>query len=382
MTVDLNTIRTDVVGSLLRPDALKDAFRDFARGALDAAGLRAAEDRAIRDAVALQEAVGVDVLTDGEFRRLNFQDSFADSVAGYAVGRQDIGFHEERPQGGQPLTRFDHSPAEAAGPAVVQRRPVVERLRLTHNTPLEEYQFVSQLTAVPAKVSLIGPDRIGQRWDRERSAPVYADWDDFVDDVVRIERAMIQDLAAAGCRYVHVDAPGYTAYVDAPSREQMAARGQDPEENFARSLRADNALIADFPGVTFGLHLCRGNERSMWHREGTYDAIAERLFGELRHDRFLLEYDTERAGSFAPLRFVPKGKIVVLGLVSTKVPETPTVAELQRRIEAASQYLPLEQLAISPQCGFASSVAGNLISADDQRRKLEAVVETARRVWG
>ena len=147
-------------------------------------------------------------------------------------------------------------------------------------------------------------------------------------------------------------------------------------------MRADNALIADFPGVTFSIHLCRGNQRSMWHREGSYDAIAEKLFNELQHDRFLLEYDSPRAGTFEPLRFVPKGKVVVLGLVSTKVAELEKVDDLKQRIERASKYIPLEQLAISPQCGFASDVVGNLISEDDQKRKLEVVVETARQVWG
>jgi methionine synthase II (cobalamin-independent) len=192
---------------------------------------------------------------------------------------------------------------------------------------------------------------------------------------------MIKGVVDAGCRYVHIDAPGYTAYVDEPSLAQMWARGEDPMENFARSLKADAAVIAGFPGVTFGIHLCRGNQRSMWHREGTYDAIAERLFTQLPHDRFLLEYDSPRAGNFAPLRFVPKGKVVVLGLVSSKVPELETVDALKRRIDEASKYLPLDQLALSPQCGFASDVVGNLISADDQRRKLERVVETARQVW-
>jgi 5-methyltetrahydropteroyltriglutamate--homocysteine methyltransferase len=153
-------------------------------------------------------------------------------------------------------------------------------------------------------------------------------------------------------------------------------------DNFNRSIDADTALIAGFPGVTFGIHLCRGNQRSMWHREGSYDAIAERLFAELPHQRFLLEYDSPRAGSFEPLRFVPKGKTVVLGLVSTKVPELEAVDALKRRIAEASKYLPLDQLAISPQCGFASDVVGNLLSEDDQKKKLERVVETARQVWG
>jgi 5-methyltetrahydropteroyltriglutamate--homocysteine methyltransferase len=193
---------------------------------------------------------------------------------------------------------------------------------------------------------------------------------------------MIRELVDAGCRYVHIDAPGYTAYVDEPSLSAMRGRGEDPEENFARSLRADARLIEGFPGVTFGIHLCRGNQRSMWHREGSYDAIAERLFNELPHRRFLLEYDSPRAGGFAPLRFVPKGKVVVLGLVSTKVPDLESMDELARRLDEAAKYLPLEQLAVSPQCGFGSDVAGNLVSEADQKRKLERVAELARKVWG
>jgi 5-methyltetrahydropteroyltriglutamate--homocysteine methyltransferase len=162
----------------------------------------------------------------------------------------------------------------------------------------------------------------------------------------------------------------------------MRARGEDPVENFSRSLKADARVIEGFPGVTFAIHLCRGNQRSMWHREGSYDAIAERLFNELPHQRFLLEYDSPRAGGFAPLRFVPKDRIAVLGLVSTKVPELESLDELQRRIDEAAKYLPLERLAVSPQCGFGSDVVGNLISEEDQRRKLERVVEVANRVWG
>jgi 5-methyltetrahydropteroyltriglutamate--homocysteine methyltransferase len=192
---------------------------------------------------------------------------------------------------------------------------------------------------------------------------------------------MIQELVDAGCKYVHIDEPGYTAYVDQPSMDAMKKRGEDPMENFSRSLRANAKLIENFPGVTFGIHLCRGNQRSTWHREGSYDAIAERLFNELPHQRFLLEYDTPRAGSFAPLRFVPKDKVVVLGLVSTKVAELESADALARRIEEAAKYVPLERLAISPQCGFGSDVVGNLISEDDQKRKLERVVETARKVW-
>jgi 5-methyltetrahydropteroyltriglutamate--homocysteine methyltransferase len=257
----------------------------------------------------------------------------------------------------------------------------VARLKLERNVPLEEYRRVAPLASRPVKVSLIGPDRIAQRFDHESSKAVYKDVEAFLADVVQIQRKMVQELVDAGCRYVHIDAPGYTAYLDEPSLGAMRSRGEDPAENFLRSLRADAEVVRGFAGVTFGIHLCRGNQRSMWHREGAYDAIAERLFTELPHDRFLLEYDSPRAGSFAPLRFVPKGKVVVLGLVSTKVPQLESLDGLERRVDEAAKYLPLEQLAISPQCGFASDVVGNLLTETEQRRKLERVVEAARRIW-
>jgi len=193
---------------------------------------------------------------------------------------------------------------------------------------------------------------------------------------------MISGAVAAGCRYIHIDAPGFTAYADGPSMAAMRARGEDPDANLARSIAAEAALVRDFDGVTFGIHLCRGNQRSMWHREGTYDAIAERLFNELPHDRFLLEYDSPRAGGFEPLRFVPRGKTVVLGLITTKEPQLESPDELLRRIEQASKYVPTEKLALSTQCGFASAASGNLLSWDDMRRKLELVTQVARKVWG
>jgi 5-methyltetrahydropteroyltriglutamate--homocysteine methyltransferase len=258
---------------------------------------------------------------------------------------------------------------------------VVKKLELARNVPLEEYRRVAPLAKMPVKVSLIGPDRVMQRFDHAASRNIYATVDDFVADVVKVQRTMIRELVQAGCRYVHIDEPGYTAYVDEPSLQAMRKRGEDPAANFSRSLRANAELVKEFAGVTFGIHLCRGNQRSMWHREGSYDAIAERLFNELPHQRFLLEYDSPRAGSFAPLRFVPKDKIVVLGLVSTKVPELESMDELERRVEAAAKYVPLERLAVSPQCGFGSDVAGNLVSEDDQRRKLERVVELAGKIW-
>jgi 5-methyltetrahydropteroyltriglutamate--homocysteine methyltransferase len=378
----LAKIRTDVVGSLLRPASVKEARVAFDDGKISAAALHAIEDEAVRGAVRLQEDAGLDVVTDGEMRRLNFQDSFGASVEGYDANRSTLKVYEQRVEGSAPGQRWDIAQMHHAGTAVSHRRPAKARLTLAHNVPLEEYRYVSQVASKPAKVSLIGPDRISQRFEYESSTTVYRDMDAFVADVVAIERQIVSSLVEAGCRYVHIDAPGFTAYVDEPTMAQMRGRGEDPMVNFGRSLRAEAAVIADYPGVTFGIHLCRGNQRSMWHREGTYDAIAERLFNELPHHRFLLEYDTPRAGSFAPLRFVPKGRVVVLGLVSTKVAELETVDGLKRRIDEASKFLPLDQLAISPQCGFASDVVGNLLGPDDQKRKLEVVVETARQVWG
>jgi len=377
----LAKIRTDVVGSLLRPLPVKQAYARYDAGKIGAEELRRIENDAIRQAVQLQEAIGLEVVTDGEFRRLNFQDSFTASVSGFDARAADLSFVESLSREGKPLQRWD--PYRVAdGAAILQRRPVSQKLRLVRNLPLEEYSFVSSVAQRPAKVTLVGPDRISQRFDYQNSKSIYWSMEDFVADVERIEREMIRGLVDAGCRYVQIDAPSYTAYVDAPSLDEMKARGEDPVKNLMRSMKADNEILRLFDDVTFGIHLCRGNQRSMWHREGTYDAIAEMLFTGLHHDRFLLEYDSPRAGTFAPLRFVPKDKVVVLGLVSTKVPDIETVDDLKRRIDAAAKYLPLEQLAISPQCGFASDVVGNLVSEDDQKRKLEVVVETARQVWG
>ena len=376
---ELDRIRTDVVGSLLRPADWKAARLRFEQKQLTEAQFARIELDCVRRHIALQEAAGLDVVTDGEVSRLNFQDSFGLAVRGYETAQENVKTHEGRAAGGTPLARWDIPDLAGPGTPVVHRRPVKEKLSLARNVPLEEYRRAAPLAKRPVKVSLIGPDRITQRY--EHTGNVYRTVDDFVADVVAIQRRMLKGLVDAGCRYVHIDEPGYTAYVDEPSLAAMRKRGEDPMENLSRSLRANAQLAQDWPGVTFGIHLCRGNQRSMWHREGAYDAIAERLFNELPHQRFLLEYDSPRAGSFAPLRFVPKGKVVVLGLVSTKVPQLENEDELRRRIDEAAKYIPLEQLAISPQCGFGSDVSGNLIGEDDQKRKLELVARVAKRVW-
>jgi 5-methyltetrahydropteroyltriglutamate--homocysteine methyltransferase len=215
--------------------------------------------------------------------------------------------------------------------------------------------------------------------------------DAFMADVVAIIRQIIAGLVEAGCRYIQIDAPGYTAYVDKVSLDRMRSRGEDPDKNMARSIAADNAVIAGFDGVTFGIHLCKGNPRTIdpatgnvmpqWHREGHYDAIAERLFSQLKHDRILLEYDDERSGSFAPLRYVPRGKIAVLGLVTTKRADLESLDLLRRRLGEATQHLPADQLALSPQCGF-GGLDSISIPEEDQWRKFERILETSRLVWG
>ena len=378
---ELDRIRTDVVGSLLRPAAWRQARLRLESGLLNKQDFERLELQCVRDHLALQEGIGLDVVSDGEISRLNFQDSFGLAVSGYETAGESVRTHEQRAAGGTPLARRDIPDLAGPGTAVVHRRPARERLKLVKNVPLDEFRRAAPLARKPIKVSLVGPDRVLQRFDHEGSKAVYRSVDDFAADVVAIQRTMVQQLVEAGCRYVHIDEPGYTAYVDEPSLTAMRARGDDPARCFSRSLEANAEVVRGFEGVTFGIHLFRGNQRSMWHRECAYDAIAERLFNELPHQRFLLEYDSPRAGGFAPLRFVPRGKVVVLGLVSTKVPELESADELKRRIDEAAKYLPLEQLAISPQCGFGSDVVGNLIGEDDQKRKLERVVEVARQVW-
>jgi 5-methyltetrahydropteroyltriglutamate--homocysteine methyltransferase len=319
-------------------------------------------------------------LTDGEYRRLNFQDSFVESVSGFVPKKSTMQFQEQRTLGGKALQRWQPDSAKT-DPQLQYWRPIVERLRLKENRPLSEWRFAAALAEKPVKVTLISPDRICENFERQNSAAVYVDVDDYLADVIAVERRLVHELAEAGCPYIQIDAPSYTAYVDPRSLEQMRAVGQDPWAKLDRSIDADNAVLESVNGVTFGIHLCRGNVRSMWHREGAYDAIAERLFNRLRHERFLLEYDTDRAGGFEPLRFVPKDKTVVLGLVSTKIPQLEKADDLKRRIEQASRFIPLDQLALSPQCGFSSNIVGNLISEDDQWRKLDLVQKIAADVW-
>ncbi len=387
---DLQRLRIDHIGSLVRPAKLKEAFARYDRGQLNREQLGLTQDEAIREVIAGQEAHGFPVVTDGEFRRHSFQESFSEAVSGFDVPKNIGVYYEQRQVNLNPLERAEQN-FDETGPAIVTRRPAVERLKLVRNIPLEEFRFAQSVAKKPVKVTLIGPDRVAQRFKWEASMDVYKGLDDFVEHIVAIQRQMISELVEAGCKYIQIDAPGYTAYVDRVSLDRMRSRGEDPERNLQRSIDADNAVIDGFPNVTFGIHVCRGNARTIdpktgklvpqWHREGHYDAIAERLFTSLKHHRLLLEYDSDRAGSFEPLRMVPQDKIVVLGLVTTKSSDLEPIDELKRRIDQASKYLPLEQLALSPQCGF-GGIDSKMMSEDEMWRKLDRIVETARQVWG
>lgn len=389
-TNNLSKIRIDHIGSLVRPARLRDVFGRYDRGQASREELIKAQDEAILDVIQKQEAHGFPVVTDGEFRRHSFQESFSECVAGFDVPDNISLYYERRDLNLKPLERAEQNFNEA-GPAIVTRRGAVGRLKLVRNLPLEEFRYAQSVAKVPAKVTVLGPDRIAQRFKWEASLGVYKGLDEFVEHVVQIEREIIAALVEAGCKYIQIDAPGYTAYVDPISLQRMRARGEDPERNFFRSIDADNALIEGFSGVTFGIHICRGNARTVdpktgklvpqWHREGSYDAIAEKLFNSLNHQRVLLEYDSDRAGGFEPLRLVPKDKIVVLGLVSTKNSDMETVDDLKRRIDQASKHIPLDQLALSPQCGF-GGIDSKVLSEQEMWRKLDTVVETARQIWG
>ena len=376
---DPTNLRVDLVGSLLRPAGLKSAFAAYLRGAIPADELLQVQDAAVREVIAKQQAHQLPVLTDGEFRRLHFMESFGE-VAGIELWNTRMA---------ETIRALDDAESAPAGesrrgtdPTLHTRRAVTQKLRLTRNRPLEEFEFAQRIAASPLKVTLIDTDRICQGYDAEASHSIYAGKEEFLADVIAIEREIVKGLARSGCRYIQMDGPSYTRYVDPASLEVMRSLGEDPEKSLERAIEADNAVIEGFPDIAFGLHLCRGNRQSMWHREGVYDTIAEKLFNGLKHQRLLLEYDTARAGTFEPLRFVPKGKTAVLGLITTKVAQQETVDQLQRRIDEAARYLPLEQLALSPQCGFSSDIRGNHITEEAQWRKLDIMLETARQVWG
>ncbi|HEX9822061.1 MAG TPA: cobalamin-independent methionine synthase II family protein [Methylomirabilota bacterium] len=360
----MSPIRSDVVGSLLRPPYLVEAREAWAAGRLAPAEFKRVEDRAVDEAVRLQEAAGLDVVTDGELRRYAFFGHLVDALEGFdKFGGWAIPFHDE-----------------AGGELVFKRPVVVDTLRWRRSMCGEEFAYLRARATKPAKVTLISAQQAAAYYDPGKSSGAYPTRDAYLADVVDITRREIEELVRLGCTYVQIDAPQYAALLDPELREGYRRRGSDPDRLIDACVEMDNAAIGRHPGVTFALHICRGNNQSMFYASGGYDPIA-RVFRRTRFHRFLLEYDDERSGGFEPLRAVPDDRVVVLGLVSTKKPALEPLDLLTSRIAGAAKIVPIERLAVSPQCGFASTMEGNRVTADDQKRKLERVVAAARAVW-
>jgi 5-methyltetrahydropteroyltriglutamate--homocysteine methyltransferase len=362
--------RADHVGSLLRPREILDLRHD-PRATPDQ--LTAAEDRCILDVLDRQKALGFRIFTDGELRRRGFMSDFYEAIDGL----DNDGSIARAWKGGE---------TEAAGSLTPLTGLVVDRITQRRRLAAHEAAFLLRHCPGDVKMTLPSANQFPAiAYRKGISDRAYASYSEFLWDVVPIIRREIQALVGEGVKYVQIDAPRYSYFVDPKWRawvkEQMDV---EPEHALQEAIRVDNACLEGVrrDGVTIAIHLCRGNNRSQWYAEGGYDPIAEALFSELDVDLFLLEYDSERAGTFEPLRFVPQSKGVALGLISSKSAEMEPEGTIRRRIEDAARFVPLERLALSPQCGFASALEGNLLTPDDQWRKLQLVVETARKVWG
>jgi 5-methyltetrahydropteroyltriglutamate--homocysteine methyltransferase len=360
----MTTYRSDVIGSLLRPDYLKQARKQRAAGELNDAEFKKIEDRAVNEAIDLQIQAGLDVLTDGEMRRYAFFGHLIDATEGYdKFGGWAIPFRDEQ------------------GNELVFKRPVVvSKLKRVRPMCEEEFAYLRGRTDHPAKVTLISAQQAAAYYDAEKSKGAYANIEGYLADVVDILCSEVEELIRLGCTYVQIDAPQYAALLDPSIREGYRQRGNDPERLLDRCIELDNAVIGNHPGITFGIHLCRGNNQSKFYASGGYDPISS-VFSRTKFDRFLLEYDDERSGGFEPLKSVPEDRTVVLGLVTSKKPKLESKDELKQRIKEASQYIPMERLALSSQCGFASTEEGNLLTPEQQAAKLRLVAETAREVW-
>src|SRR3954452_5739787 len=360
------TSRTDVVGSLLRPAFLKSARADLEAGRLGPPEFKRIEDRAVDEAIALQQSCGLGVVTDGEMRRSAFYAHLVESLEGF------------NSSAGWTITFRDSEGHKAQ----LERPVVVEKLRWRRQMCAEEFTYLRGRTKVPAKVTLLSAQQPAAYYDPDKSHAAYATRDAYLADLVDYTRREIAELIRLGCEYVQIDAPQYAGLLDETIREGYRQRGSDPDRMLDATIELDNAIIQGHPGLTFGIHICRGNHKSMFYASGGYDRIAEKVFSRANFDRFLLEYDDARSGTFEPLRHVPEDRTVVLGLVSSKTSRLETRDQIRTRIDAAARIIPLDRLALSPQCGFASTYEGNRLTADDQRQKLELVAKTAREIWG
>ena len=363
--------RADHLGSFLRPEVVKKARASVQAGSMSAQQLEEIEDRAILEVLERQKSLGFNIFSDGEFRRSGFQNDFMDSVDGFV--------HTDRP-----VVRIWKGPGgdpEAQGTDNVVGAKLTQTRRLTG----AQTAYLKAHASGPVKMTVPSPNQFPALvFQPGVTDPFYATRTELLHEITAILKKEVTALVQEGVEYIQVDAPRYSYFVDPKWRQVLKDNGQDPEDALDQFIAADNAILegARREGAVAAIRLCRGNNQSKWYAEGGYEPLAEKAFNQLNVDRFLLEYDTDRSGNFEPLRFVPKDKVVVLGLVSTKDATMEKQDDLLRRIDEAAKYVPLDHLALSPQCGFASVAQGNAVTFDDQRRKLELVVETARQVWG
>jgi 5-methyltetrahydropteroyltriglutamate--homocysteine methyltransferase len=361
--------RAEQIGSLLRPQSLLEQRARFARGEIDQAALTRAEDLAIKDALALQERVGLKSATDGEFRRRSYHSFFYRELGELSIDTVD----GEDAKGGNPGHR-------AAQPIA----QINSRVRWTHPINVPDFKFIQANTRLVPKITIPGPCALHFRGgDAAVLRSAYRDVDQFWEDTIEAFGRELDALAAAGCRYVQIDETAFAKFGDPDVQQWLKARGDDWSALIDQYIAVTNRVLANAPaGMRIGMHLCRGNRGGQWHSEGSYDDVADRLFNAMNIPFYFLEYDSPRAGSFTPLRLVPSHKMVVLGIVSTKTAAMESKADMKNRIEDATRFLSLDNLAISPQCGFASVDTGNPISPQVQAQKLRLVVELAKDIWG
>jgi 5-methyltetrahydropteroyltriglutamate--homocysteine methyltransferase len=361
--------RADHVGSLLRPHELHDLREQVRLGRADAGKLKEAEDRLIREAVKLQEDLGLPSITDGEFRRDWWHIDFIAGFDGIELKREGDSYHGVQFKG-----------VEAAPPTMF----VTRKLRRTRPSMVRHFEFLKSVVKKGTpKFTMPSPAMLHARGDRDSIKKTYPDADGFWADLTQCYREEIADLYKAGCRYLQIDDTTIAMFGDPNVQETFRKLGDDPKKDVALYAEAVNAAIQDVPDdMTVAIHTCRGNFRSTWLASGSYDYVAATAFSKLDVDGFFLEYDDDRAGGFEPLRYVPQGKRVVLGLVSSKVPQLESKDVLKRRIDAASKFVPLENLCLSPQCGFSSTHHGNNLTVEQEKAKLRLCIDTAREVWG
>jgi len=359
--------RADHIGSLLRPQKLRQAFRRHTEGGLDDAAFRATQDAAIRDVVRLQEDCGLQVATDGEFRRISYWEKFVRLTEGLVVKEAVFKFHDEHGH------ESDFTAPYAQG-RVGRGQPIT----------LDEFEFTQRIARGTVKITMPAPSTMHlYRFTDYADRRIYRDPVEFFADLGKVYQAEIADLARAGCRYVQLDEVALAMLCDPAARDKVKAHGEDPEKLVDLYVDAINEAVEGKPAeMVIGIHMCRGNYKGMYLSQGGYDSVAEKLFGRARVNHFLLEFDSPRAGDFAPLRLLPESKGVVLGMVSSKTPQLESLELLRRRADEAAKFVDPARLAISPQCGFASTLGGNPVTEADERAKLGLCVDAARAIWG